>query len=323
MPPARSIAELAPAKYWIAALALTATLCLSASGAHAWDDAKYPNFGGQWKRPPGVGNQFDQTKRPGRAQQAPLTPDYQALFDANLKDQAEGGQGTDPTYQCIPDGMPRAMNVIFPMEIIVTPKTTYMLIEYLTMQRRVFTDGRDFPEEFPPSWMGYSIGKWIDEDLDGKYDVLEVETRYLKHPRSLDASGAPLHRDAKTIVKERIYLEKGNDNVLHDEITVLDHALTRPLTVDKRYARELRPIVWVEAICPEGNPYVQVQGEIYMRGADGKLLPAKKGQKPPDLQHFDQGAKAASAAGAASGEDKGSALIRSFLAPSDSEQDGQ
>jgi len=182
--------------------------------------------------------------------------------------------------------MPRAMNVIFPMEVIVTPNTTYMLIEYLTMQRRIFTDGRSFPEEFPPAWMGYSIGKWVDEDGDGKYDVLEVETRHLKNPRAFDASGAPLHADAKTIVKERIYLDKADQNVMHDDMTVFDNALIRPRVSKKRYIRETRPIVWVEAICPEGNPYVRLEGEIYMRGADDKLMPAKKGQRPPDLVHF-------------------------------------
>ena len=35
--------------------------------AQAWDDTKYPNFGGQWKRPPGIGNQFDQTKPAARS----------------------------------------------------------------------------------------------------------------------------------------------------------------------------------------------------------------------------------------------------------------
>src|SRR6266700_839017 len=257
----------------IGALTIAVVLCAPLS-ARAWDDTKYPNFGGQWKRPPGIGNQFDQTKPPREAQKVEFTPEYQKIFEENLKDQALGGQGTDPTYQCIPDGMPRAMNVIFPLEIIITPNTTYMLIEYLTMQRRIFTDGRDFPEEFPPSFMGYSIGKWIDEDGDGKYDVLEIETRNLKHPRAYDASGAPLHFNAKSIVKERIYVD----------------TLVGPRVSNKRYDRELRPLVWVEAICPEGNPYVQVEGEIYMRAADGKLMPAKKGQRPPDLQHFIEGA---------------------------------
>ena len=273
--------------HFIGALAVTVGLCVPIS-AHAWDETKYPNFGGQWKRPPGIGNQFDQTRAPREAQRVEFTPEYQKIFEENLKDQALGGQGTDPTYQCLPDGMPRAMNVIFPMEIIVTPNTTYMLIEYLTMQRRIFTDGRDFPEDFPPSYMGYSIGKWIDEDGDGKYDVLEIETRHLKHPRSYDASGAPLHFNAKSIVKERIYLDKADPNVLHDDITVFDDALVRPRVSNKRYIRELRPIVWVEAICPEGNPHVEIEGENYMRGADGKLMPAKKGQRPPDLRHFSE-----------------------------------
>src|SRR5499427_1031206 len=273
----------------IGALTVAIGLC-TPMNAQAWDETKYPNFGGQWKRPPGIGNQFDQTKAPREAQKVEFTPEYQKIFEENLKDQALGGQGTDPTYQCIPDGMPRAMNVIFPMEIIVTPNTTYILIEYLTMQRRIFTDGRDFPEDFPLSWMGYSIGKWIDEDGDGKYDVLEIETRHLKHPRSYDASGAPLHFNAKSIVKERIYLDKANPNVLHDDITVYDDALLRPRVPNKRYDRELRPLVWVEAICPEGNPYVQIEGEIYMRDADGKIMPAKKGQRPPDLKHFTEGA---------------------------------
>ena len=75
-------------------------------------------------------------------------------------------------------------------------------------------------------------------------------------------------------------------------MTVFDNALIRPRVSNKRYIRELRPIVWVEAICPEGNPYVKLEGEIYMRGADGKLMPAKKGQRPPDLSHFSEGDKA-------------------------------
>ena len=101
--------------------------------------------------------------------------------------------------------------------------------------------------------------------------------------------------DAKTVVKERIYLDKTDPNVLHDDITVFDNALIRPRVSNKRYVRETRPIVWIEAICAEGNPHVHIEGENYMIGADGKLMPAKKGQKPPDLRHFSQSDGAASA----------------------------
>jgi hypothetical protein len=267
-----------------------AMLMMDVICAQANDLSKYPDWAGQWRRPPGIGNQFDTSKASRGAQKPPLTPEYQAIWEANLADQAAGGQGTDPTFTCIPDGMPRAMNVIFPMEIIIQPSATHMLIEYLSMLRRVFTDGREFPEDFEPSFMGYSIGRWIDEDGDGRYDALEIETRLLKGPRAFDASGIPLHADNETVVKERIYGDKADPNVLYNQITTIDHALTKPWTVTKKYIRVRNPI-WVEAICPEGNQHLRIGTETYMVGADGLLMPAKKDQAPPDLRHFKQSRK--------------------------------
>jgi hypothetical protein len=273
----------------VGACALAAALGVAIADARAHDDSKYPDFGGQWRRPAGVGNQWD-TSRPPRQGQPPLTAEYQAIYEANLKDQAEGGQGTDPTFTCIPDGMPRAMNVIFPMEIVIMPKTTYMMIEYLSMLRRIFTDGRDWPKDAEPSFMGYSIGKWVDEDGDGRYDVLEIETRNLKGPRAFDASGIPLHADNRTIVKERLHLDKADPSVMLNEVTTIDNALTRPWTVTKKYQRVRDPI-WIEAICAEGNEHVRIGKDYYMISADGHLMPAKKGQAPPDLRYFEQARK--------------------------------
>jgi hypothetical protein len=270
----------------ISAVALAVAVMTTTASAQIFDPSKYPDIMGQWRRPPGIGNQWDTSKPPRRGQQAPLTQEYQAVLEANLADQAQGGQGSDPTYVCIPDGMPRAMNVIFPMEIVITPKTTFIMIEYLTMLRRIFTDGRDFPKDFEPSFMGYSIGKWIDEDKDGKFDVLEVETRLLKGPRSFDQA-TPLHTDNETVVKERIFLNKANPNILHAEITTFDNALIGPWTVTKNYVRERNPI-WVEAICTEGSQHVRIEGKNFMLSADGELMPAKKGQEPPSLRHFDR-----------------------------------
>ena len=183
----------------LGSLLFAAAMIFSLAGAQAHDESKYPDWNGQWRRPPGVNNQWEPTKPRGH-EGAPLTAEFQAIFEANLKDQEEGGQGTDPTYICIPDGMPRAMNVIFPMEMIVLPNTTYIHIEYLQMFRRIYTDGRPFPEDTDTSFMGYSIGKWIDTDGDGRFDELLVETRFLKSPRAFDSSGIPLHPDGKTIV---------------------------------------------------------------------------------------------------------------------------
>jgi hypothetical protein len=269
----------------IGAVTLAASIGVATLDAPAFDQSKYPDWSGQWQRPAGVGNQWDTSKPPRRGQQPPLTPEYQAIYEANLADQAAGGQGADPTYTCIPDGMPRAMNVIFPMEIVIQPHITHIMIEYLSMLRRIYTDGRDWPPEAEPSFMGYSIGRWVDEDGDGRYDALLVETRKLKGPRAFDASGIPLHADNQTVVTERIYLDKSDPNILHDEVTTIDHALTRPWTVTKNYKRERNPI-WVEAICAEGNRHVRIGTQTYMLSGEGDLMPAKKGQPPPDLRYF-------------------------------------
>ena len=133
--------------------------------------------------------------------------------------------------------------------------------------------------------MGYSIGKWVDEDRRGRYDVLEIETRNLKGPRAFDASGIPLHADNRTIVKERIYLDKADPDILHDEVTTIDNALTRPWTVTKNYRREPNPI-WFDNNCPENNNHVVIGKENYFLSADGLLMPAKKGQAAPDLRYF-------------------------------------
>ena len=165
---------------------LTAALgpLIALSGAQAFDESKYPDWKGQWVRI-GGGGVWDPTKPAGRGQQPPVTPENHALLEASVADQASGGQGDDARVRCLYSGMPRMMMAYEPMEVIVLPEITYIAITFNNEFRRIYTDGRDFPTDEDPSFAGYSIGKWVDEDGDGKYDVLEVETRNLKGPRIL------------------------------------------------------------------------------------------------------------------------------------------
>jgi len=279
--------------------ALAATL-LASAGAMAFDEQQYPNLKGEWRRvavPPGpiLGVQFDPHKPAGLGQQAPLTPEYQAIFEANLADQAQGGQAGDPTYRCLSPGMPRVMGPYGAMEIVVLPETTYVLIDHIHDSRRIYTDGRDFPAKMAedPQFTGYSIGRWIDEDSDGRFDTLIVETRGLKGPRTYEMTGLPLHQDNQTIIRERIYLDKTDPNMLHDEITTIDHALTRPWIVTKDYRRAPNngPIWWPESVCAENNVHVTIGDEVYFLSGDGLLMPSKKDQPPPDLRYFKQSPK--------------------------------
>src|SRR5262249_42933258 len=200
-------------------------LAAVASDARAHDEKQYPDFKGQWSR---VG--------PPRwllagGPKAPLTQEYQKIYEENLADMKAGGPGNWPSSYCFPQGMPAMINLFDPMEIVVAAETTYILISHINdSYRRIYTDGRPWPreDEVEPTYAGYSIGHWVDEDRDGKYDVLEVETRYFKGPRAFESTGLPLHKDNKSIIRERIYLDKADRNVLWNDITVIDNALTQP-----------------------------------------------------------------------------------------------
>jgi len=265
-----------------------AALCIGLASANAHDESKYPDWAGKWRRVEGGPPRYDPSKARGRAQEPPLTAEWQAVFEAGLAAQAAGGQGNDTTYQCIPVGMPRQMTSGFPVEIVITPKATYILYESsFSTTRRIFTDGRDWPKDEEPTFAGYSIGKWIDTDGDGRYDTLEIETRNMKGPRQFDNSGLPLHPDNQTVVTERIFGDKTNPDLLHNELTTYDHVLTRPWTVMKNYRRD-RVETWPDDNCSENNNHVEIGKEGYFLSAEGILMPTRKDQPPPDLRYFKQ-----------------------------------
>src|SRR5437667_11698875 len=124
----------------IGAVALTA-LCLTITGAAGFDDAMYPDWSGQWSRL-GAGN-WDPDKPRGLGQRAPLTPEYQAIYEASLADQGRGGQGNDPGYRCRPPGMPRIMNANHPLFFVFTPETTYVFRDVSIQSSRIPPDGGD------------------------------------------------------------------------------------------------------------------------------------------------------------------------------------
>lgn len=276
----------------VAAALATALSINVAAISLAQESSKYPDWSGQWKiassplAAVAFGAQWDPTKPGGPGQEPPLTPEYQARFEANLADQAVGGPGDERHGFCIPLGMPRMMTVVYPMEVVVTPKTTYILQDN-SEPRRIFTDGREWPKEIEPSFAGLSIGKWVDPDGSGQYTTLEVETRGFKGPRTFESSGIRLHDDGLSVIRERIRLDKDDKNLLLDEITTIDNALTHPWTVVKRYVRnpDAMPI-WHFNECSENNPLLMIGKEAYYVNGEGLLMPVKKGQQPPDLRYF-------------------------------------
>src|SRR5690349_16492011 len=111
-----------------------AALLASLATAQAFDESKYPDLSGLWRAVnlrPGGQSAFDPTKPWGRGQQAPLTPEYQAIHEASLADQAKGGQGNwHSGSRCMPPGMPATMTVYGEMEIVVLPEVTHILLNH-------------------------------------------------------------------------------------------------------------------------------------------------------------------------------------------------
>jgi hypothetical protein len=268
----------------ICAIAMAAAMLATPCVAQVVDFGKYPDLKGQWVR---TGNPNNWRELAGPP---PLTPEYQKIFDDNTADQKAGGPGNWPSTFCTPAGMPAMMSFYDPAEIIVMPDITYILISHNDdSYRRIYTDGRPWPTDPELTFAGYSIGKWLDENGDGKFNVLEVETRFLKLPRGYDTSGIPFHKDGQAVIKERIYLDKADRNTLYDQITVLDHALTRPYVKLQKATRNPNPRpVWHSDVCSEDNTWVKIGNEPYYLSADGMLMPSKKDQAPPNLKYFKQ-----------------------------------
>src|SRR5438309_388725 len=112
----------------IGAIASLAALLTALAAAPAQAEATYPDWSGAWSR---IGNPRWDTTKPEWAQEPPLTPEYQKIYEANVADMKAGGQGADPTYTCLAPGMPRSMIVYHPMEVVITPNTTYLLIDHI------------------------------------------------------------------------------------------------------------------------------------------------------------------------------------------------
>lgn len=269
----------------IRAVLVTAALAAAGVEARAFDDATYPDWSGSWQ---GIGGgNFDTSKPKGLGQDTPLKPEFQAILEASIADIAAGGQGNNPGYRCASHGMPRVMIANVPIYFVIMPETTYVVLERLSQVRRVYTDGRAWPQPLPRSSVGYSIGRWLDQTGTGGFDTLEIETRSMQGARVYDSSGAPFHPDNETIVKERIRLDTADRDVLRNQITTIDHALTRPWTVTRSYRRTANP-VWHEYDCSVSNEHIIIGHDDYLLSADGLLMPVRKGQKPPDLRYFDQ-----------------------------------
>ena len=119
-----------------------------------------------------------------------LTPEaraWHASYDARMD---------EPQKRCISPGLYSAISWSFPFEIIAAGDKAVMLYEAFNLTRRVFTDGRDDPDFFPNSALGYSTGRIEDGEF-------VVDTKYLSHTVR-DFNGEPISENATMTERYRL-----------------------------------------------------------------------------------------------------------------------
>ena len=132
-----------------------------------------------------------------------------------------------PSERCLPHGIPDAMVIPgAPTKIVQMPGLTLVLYEEFARFRQIFTDGRPFPKDLNPSWLGSSVGRWED-------DTLVVETAGFNDKTWLDDYGHP-HSDALRTTERFHRLDMGHMDV---EITFNDpQYYAKPWTTRVRLA---------------------------------------------------------------------------------------
>jgi hypothetical protein len=119
-----------------------------------------------------------------------MRPAAAAIFRERAK-----GLGKDlPSTHCLPTGIPLSTLVSEFHKIVQTPDLIIDMLELDSAHRQIYTDGRKFPPDPNPSWLGYSIGKW-------EGDTLVVETVGFHDKSWLDVLGHP--RSETTKMTER------------------------------------------------------------------------------------------------------------------------
>jgi hypothetical protein len=182
--------------------------------------------------------------------QPPYKPDVMPRVREIAQTQYLGTTPLDPNMLCKPNGIPR--NGYNGMQVLQTPQVMAMLFEGApsSVYRIVYLDGRPMPEDYDPSFWGFSSGRW-----DG--DTLVITTTGFNEDTWLGSSDhgkakyTSIHSD-KMKVTERM---KRQGNTLTVDITVEDPVMfTKPWVLPTRKVQISNPGDYIrEAFCSVEN----------------------------------------------------------------------
>lgn len=192
--------------------------------------AQDPAMAGIWL-PDSARSQRTPSPLPFSAQGEKAVTDWQAGRDP-LED--------DPGRFCQAPGMPSLAlsGAGYPLEIVVTDDTVYMLMEIHQQVRRVFLD-QQHPDRTLPQRNGHSVGHWEGNTLE--VDTTAIRPIYF---------GAVPHTDQVHVVERLQIIENGQ--ALVNEVTITDTALyTQPITVTRYFNAAPEGTTMLEYECTE------------------------------------------------------------------------
>ena len=137
------------------------------------------------------------------------------------------GDTYDMTAFCVHMEMPWRMDAWggYWMEFIQRSERLTIVAETGGPARRIYTDGREYPEDIYPTRSGYSLGRWENH-------ILVVETV------GLLAIEGPIPSSSKQRIIERISFDSDDMTVLVNQITIHDpEILSKPFSFTVRYNR--------------------------------------------------------------------------------------
>lgn len=145
----------------------------------------------------------------------PMTPWAQERFEQSRPvfgpDAVAVVETNDPTYQCLPPGVPRIYAHPAAFEIVQFADRVMIVYEFHQQFRVIYTDGRSHRTGRPETWMGESVARW-------EGDSLVVESVNFNDKTWIDRRGVP--HSNRLHVTERF--SRNGDGQLIVEISVED-----------------------------------------------------------------------------------------------------
>lgn len=172
-----------------------------------------------------------------------MTDQGQATIDGYL-------EMDNANSRCASPGLVLASGLPYPMEILYSDNTI-VIVYGADYARRIYLDGREFPDTATGSSLGFSQGEW-------KGETLVVTTTEL-NPAFMSARGQPVSADAYTV--EHFYFD--DKGYLHADMWLHDPKnYARTPYLRRVYDRDFSPRVITKVDC---DPYTFFRA-LYLEG---------------------------------------------------------